>query len=77
MTTKQIAEGAFFVTPYYTDNIASHSPGLVNHPTFMDELRHSDDVVTEATGDLTKEMLDEVLRQVARSTEKQDKKDNR
>ena len=38
MTVKQIAEGAFFVTPHFTKNVNSNIPGLIYQSTEVGEL---------------------------------------
>jgi len=65
MTVKKIAEGAFFVPPFYSKNINSRVPGLVSQCITTDELEREDEI-TEQTDDLTKEEFENILKKIAR-----------
>lgn len=62
MTVRKVAEGAFFVPPYYRTNINSHVPGLVDHGITVDEPEFEEETASE----LTREVFENVLKQIAR-----------
>ena len=64
MKVQKIADGAFFVPPYFSRNVQTIVPGLVNQGIATEELECKDESL-EYEDELTKEEFERVLRKIA------------